>query len=171
MRRRCGRVRCRRVDNASLIHRYELTANTISKKGSKKGTDLFYWPYPSIFTPHFPRPGRRVSPCTASHFLLSGQEKVTKEKATPTSGSGLRRLPSLQCCSGGRLTRAILGPLSLSPHPCGSSPYAAPPLGLLKGIGVRVARESFGLSISSVRTGRRHEPPLQEGERNRRGRG
>jgi len=28
--------------------------------------------------------------CTASHFLLSGQEKVTKEKATPTSGSDLR---------------------------------------------------------------------------------
>ena len=27
---------------------------------------------------------------TASHFLLSGQEKVTKEKATPTSGSGQR---------------------------------------------------------------------------------
>ena len=50
------------------------------------------------------------------------------------------RLPSLRCCSGGRLTRAILGPLSLSPHPCGSSPYATPPLGLLKGIGVRVAR-------------------------------
>src|SRR5690606_11192678 len=32
----------------------------------------------------------RVSPCWASHFLLFGQEKVTKEKATPTSGSGLR---------------------------------------------------------------------------------
>ncbi len=50
------------------------------------------------------------------------------------------RLPSLRRCSGGRLTRAILGPLSLSPHPCGSFPYATPPLGLLTRIGVRVAR-------------------------------
>ena len=50
------------------------------------------------------------------------------------------RLPSLRRCSGGRLTRAILGPLSLSPHPCGSSPYATPPLGLLTGNRIRVAR-------------------------------
>jgi len=40
--------------------------------------------------PRFPRPHRQVSPCTASYFLLSGQEKVTKEKATPAFGSGLR---------------------------------------------------------------------------------
>ena len=43
------------------------------------------------------------------------------------------RLPSFRCHSGGRLTRAIHGPLSLSPHPCGSSPCATPPLGLLTG--------------------------------------
>ena len=43
------------------------------------------------------------------------------------------RLPSFRCRSGGRLTRAIHGPLSLSPHPCGSSPCATPPLGLLTG--------------------------------------
>ena len=60
-------------------------------------------------SPRFPRPNRQVSPCTASHltrfahpraslrlllryatYLLSSQEKVTKEKATPASGSDLR---------------------------------------------------------------------------------
>jgi len=49
--------------------------------------------------------------------------------------------------SGGRLTWAIPGPLSgaaigISPHPCGSSPYATPPLGLLKGIGSRACEIS-----------------------------
>src|SRR5690606_2608032 len=38
---------------------------------------------PSVLTP-------LVSAPRPSHFLLSGQEKVTKEKATPTSGSGLQ---------------------------------------------------------------------------------
>ncbi|RRW48431.1 hypothetical protein EGJ42_13855 [Stutzerimonas stutzeri] len=36
------------------------------------------------------RLGLQVAPCTARHFLLSRQEKVTKEKATPTSGPSLR---------------------------------------------------------------------------------
>jgi hypothetical protein len=43
------------------------------------------------------------------------------------------RLPSLRCRSGGRRTRGIHAPLRLSPHPCGSSPCATPPLGLLTG--------------------------------------
>ena len=47
-----------------------------------------------------------VSPCWASHFFLNGQEKVTKKKATPTSGLGvpglLHKAPSLRRCSGGR---------------------------------------------------------------------
>src|SRR5690606_5719166 len=43
-----------------------------------------------------------VSAPRPSHFLLSGQEKVTKEKATPTSGPGFAGVPSFRCCSGGR---------------------------------------------------------------------
>ena len=35
------------------------------------------------------------------YFLLSRQEKVTKEKATPSSGPGCAGVPSLRrCCSG-----------------------------------------------------------------------
>ena len=44
--------------------------------------------------------------------------------------------------SGGRLTRAVHGPLSLSPHPCRSSPYATPKFGLLKGTGPRACEIS-----------------------------
>jgi hypothetical protein len=43
-----------------------------------------------------------VSPCWASHFFLCGQEKVTKKKATPTSGFCFAKLPSLRRRSGGR---------------------------------------------------------------------
>jgi len=72
-----------------------------------------------------------VAPPRARHFFLLAQEKVTKKKGTPTSGSRCARLPSLRHCSGGRRTWAILGPLRFSPYPCGSSPYTAPALGLL----------------------------------------
>ena len=53
-----------------------------------------------------------VSAPRPSHFLLHAQEKVTKEKGTPTSGSArcAARLPSLRRCSGGRHRRAIPGP-------------------------------------------------------------
>ena len=66
---------------------------------------------------------------------MFAQEKVTKEKGTPTSGSGgyAARLPSFRCRSGGQRTRGVHAPLRLSPHPCGSSPCATPPLGLLTG--------------------------------------
>ena len=60
----------------------------------------------------------------------------------PAAVTPLRCVSSLRCCSGGRLTWAIPGPLSLSPYPCGSSPYATPPLGLLKGIGSRACEIS-----------------------------
>ena len=43
------------------------------------------------------------------------------------------RPPSFRCRSGGRLTMAVPGPLSLSLHPCSSSPCATPTLGLLTG--------------------------------------
>ena len=40
---------------------------------------------------HLPQLKLQISPCTASHFLFArAKEKVTKEKARPTSGSGLR---------------------------------------------------------------------------------
>jgi hypothetical protein len=45
----------------------------------------------------------------------------------------LRRVPSLHHCSRGRRTRAVPGPLRLSPHPCGSLPSTTIPLGLLMG--------------------------------------
>ncbi|PNF84992.1 hypothetical protein CXK93_12020 [Stutzerimonas decontaminans] len=85
------------------------------------------------------------------------------------------RLPSLRRCSGGRLTRAILGPLCGAPSPLAASMRLAPlcntstrpPDGERRPSRPRV----LGLFISSVQTGRRHQPPLQEGEWNRRGRG
>src|SRR5690606_28752393 len=113
------------------------------------------------------RPARRsASPATLSlvpptGFALHGESLslVWPRESNQREGHpGIRvwpaaRLPSLRRCSGGRLTRAILGPLSLSPHPCGSSPYATPPLGLLTGIGVRVARR-FELGSLEVTRGK-----------------
>ena len=102
--------------------------NGRNKKTAQKNRDRF------IF---FANTLSQLSPfaLTASHFLLFAQEKVTKEKGTPTSGSGgcAARLPSFRCRSGGRRTRGVHAPLRLSPHPCGSSPCATPPLGLLTG--------------------------------------
>jgi len=75
---------------------------------------------------------------------LLAQERCAKE-GHPTSGFRFAQLPSLRCRSGGRLTRAIPGPLSgaaigISPHPCGSSPCATPTLGLLTGPDRELAR-------------------------------
>jgi hypothetical protein len=72
-------------------------------------------------------------PSRASHFLLLAQEKVTKEKGTPPSGPGYAGVPSFHHRSRGTPRRAIPGPSWLSRHPCRSTPYAAIPLGLLKG--------------------------------------
>ena len=80
-----------------------------------------------------------VAPLTGATPFLLAQERCAKE-GHPTSGFRFAQLPSLRCRSGGRLTWAIPGPLSLSPHPCGSSPYATPPLGLLTGPGREPAR-------------------------------
>ncbi len=73
-----------------------------------------------------------MRPLRAPHLSCLPKKGVPK-KGTPTSGFRCAKLPSLRRRFGGRLTRAIPGPLSLSPHPCGSLPYATPPLGLLKG--------------------------------------
>ena len=80
-----------------------------------------------------------VAPLTGATPFLLAQERCAKE-GHPTFGFRFAQLPSLRCRSGGRLTWAIPGPLSLSPHPCGSSPYATPPLGLLTGPGREPAR-------------------------------
>jgi len=58
----------------------------------------------------------------------------SNQKVLPlASGSRCARLPSFHHCSRGRRTRAIPGPLRLSPHPCGSLPSTTIPLGLLNG--------------------------------------
>jgi len=44
-----------------------------------------------------------VSASRPSHFLFArAKEKVTKEKARPTSGPGYAGVPSFRCRSGGR---------------------------------------------------------------------
>ncbi|TRO43952.1 hypothetical protein EQ831_06060 [Pseudomonas sp. ALS1279] len=115
------------------------------------------------------------------HTFLACPRKVCQRRAPPTSGFRCAKLPSLRCRSGGRLTRAVPGPLSLSPHPCGSLPYAAPPLGLLKGTRSRACKISSGSSSTvsvfafvftfKQRSRRRRPSPLQEAEWNRRVRG
>ena len=64
---------------------------------------------------------------------MSVATKVTKSACPAIRPSASLRVRSLHRCSEGRLTRAVPGPLSLSPHPCGSPLYATIPLTLLKG--------------------------------------
>ncbi|CDZ95449.1 hypothetical protein BN1079_02784 [Pseudomonas saudiphocaensis] len=66
-------------------------------------------------------------------LLFSVAKKVTKNACPYMRPCAARRVRSLHRCFRGRLTRAVPGPLSLSPHPCGSLPYATIPLTLLKG--------------------------------------
>ena len=128
MRRRCGRLRCRRVDNALLIHRYGPPANT-TLKDAKKGDRFIFCcrlagPPPP---PRFPWSHRQVSPCTASHFLLPGQEKVTKEKATPASGSGLRPdFPRSGAAPGAGLQGPSLALYAGAPSPLAASMRLVP---------------------------------------------
>jgi len=68
----------------------------------------------------------------ASHFLLPGQEKVTKEKATPTSGFCFAKLPSLRRCSGGRregTSLSLHSSLGVLPRVPLRNAYARPPDG------------------------------------------
>jgi len=137
----------------------------------KRGQICFHYPYPSIFTPHFPGPHRQVSPCTASHFLLSGQEKVTKEKATPTSGSGLRPDFPRSGAAPGAVTKG---------RPCPFVPRSAsmPRVPLRNtstrppdGERIRVVCESFVFLLLLHEPADNTNRPFQEGERNRPGRG
>ena len=100
-----------------------------------------------------------VAPLTGATPFLLAQERCANE-GHPAYGFRFAQLPSLRCCSGVRLTWAIPGPLSLSPHPCGSSPCATPPLGLLTGPGRELAifpldqiRRRLLLLLSGDRTG------------------
>ncbi len=75
---------------------------------------------------------------TASYFLFArAKEKVTKEKARPTSGFRFAKLPSLRRCSEGRHGGPSLPrrprPSFLVWHPCQTPLSTAPPLGLLTG--------------------------------------
>jgi len=54
------------------------------------------------------------------------------QKVLPRHTARLRRVPSLHHCSRGRRTRAVPGPLRLSPHPCGSLPSTTIAFGLLE---------------------------------------
>ncbi|KAB0550478.1 hypothetical protein F7R01_04505 [Pseudomonas argentinensis] len=96
-----------------------------------RGTDLFS-----------PSPSSTVFALTASHFLFArAKEKVTKEKARPTSGFRYAQLPSLRHCSEGRHGGPSLPrrprPSFLVWHPCQTPLSTAPPLGLLMGFGDR----------------------------------
>src|SRR3990167_8993377 len=76
-------------------------------------------------------PGLMVPPLRRLTF---GRRPKSKQKVLPlASGSRCARLPSLHHCSRGRRTRAVPGPLRLSPHPCGSLPSTTIPFGLLNG--------------------------------------
>ncbi len=78
----------------------------------------------------------RATGCASHGALLffARAKKSKQKKARPCiRPCATRRVRSLHRSSRGRLTRTIHGPLSLSPHPCGSSPYATIPLTLLKG--------------------------------------
>jgi hypothetical protein len=83
----------------------------------------------------------RATGCASHGALLffARAKKSKQEKARPCiQPCATRRVRSLPRRFRGRLTRAIHGPLSgdasvLSPHPCGSSPYATSPLSLLTG--------------------------------------
>ena len=46
-----------------------------------------------------------VPPCWRAYFLLCGQKKVAKEKATPGSAPGCARFPALLGWRGGCATR------------------------------------------------------------------
>ncbi|GEM_PF-1950354 len=72
-----------------------------------------------------------VSPCWASPFWQPPQKEP--KGLAPASGPGCAGVRSLHRRSEGRRTRAIHGPLRLSPHPCGSPLCATIPLTLLMG--------------------------------------
>jgi len=78
--------------------------------------------------------GLQVAPCTAPYFSLFAQRKVSKRKRTPASGPALRSGSVRSIAAPGvGLQGPSLALVSLSRHPCRSTPYAAIPLTLLKG--------------------------------------
>ncbi len=87
------------------------------------------------------RSSARATGCASHGALLffAHAKKSKQKKARPCiRPCATRWVRSLHRRFRGRLTRAIHGPLSgdasvLSPHPCGSSPYATSPLSLLTG--------------------------------------
>ena len=109
----------------------------------------------------------------ASLFFARAKKSKQKKARPNIRPFAARRVPSLHRRSRGRLTRAIHGPLSLSPHPCGSLPYATIPLGLLTGSRVSSARSWLdfrdGLCLKNLNGFQeaRSANPVQEAERRR----
>ena len=68
-----------------------------------------------------------------SESLLSNSHKRNQKGLAPTFGLRCAQVPSLRSRSEGTPRRAILGPTRLSRHPCRSTLYAEPALGLPKG--------------------------------------
>ena len=104
-----------------------------------------------------------VSPCWASHFFLFGQEKVTKKKATPTSGLGvpglLHKTPSLRRRSGRRTRRPLTKgrPCRWRPRPIAPRSASMPRVPLCSAY-ARPPEGDLGLSRSKQR--RRHSVSL-----------
>ena len=106
----------------------------------KRGTDTAYRSLPTGFAPS----GESLSLCLC-------KEKVTKEKAHPTSGPGCAGVPSLHRRSRGTFRRDVPVPSELSRRPCRSTPSTPIPLGLLRGPGSRprLLRKTNALQLAS----------------------
>jgi len=93
------------------------------------------WASPFWQSPGWPAPPKGTKKSCPLHPAPAAPGFVTcfaRPSGQPAAVTPLRSV-SLHRRSRGRLTRAIHGPLSLSPHPCGSTPYATIPLTLLMG--------------------------------------
>ena len=94
--------------------------------------------------------------------LCARKEKVSKEKARPTSGPAFRfatcRVRSLHRRSTGTARRDILVPSRLSRHPCRSTPSTPIPLTLLTGLSVSAYRQLLRSSVEQDGFGSRTSP-------------
>lgn len=115
------------------------------------------------------RPLAGNSPRRASHFLLSRQEKVTKEKATPLSVSLRFAAGNLRCSekAGGRRTRST----SLRSDSCGPYPaFSCAPRHSQRGsgstrLGASLCGECACVGLGSFIEAERSEGPLGLGGR------
>ncbi len=83
-------------------------------------------------------------------FSLLVQRESNQRENTPGIRVSLRSTSLIPVPLRGPCRRAIPGQSALSPHPCGSSPYATPPLGLLTGPGHAPARSPQGITLQCL---------------------